>query len=119
MSWQTHAACRDADPGLFFAPGEDYTAPAATAQLVAARAVCRSCPVHTECLTWAVEVGEDHGLWAGTTPAERRAIRRARAAGVPHPEIDAEPMCPGCFLLFALPAIDGELCSHCTERSPQ
>lgn len=117
MGWQTRAACRDADPELFFVPGDDYTAPAVAAQVAAARRVCLSCPVRVECLSWAVEASEDHGLWAGMTPAERRAIRCERSAGVPHPEIDAEPMCPACSLLFPMPAVDGELCQRCIERN--
>ena len=117
MGWQTRAACRDADPELFFAPGDDYAVPAAAAQVAVARAVCHGCPVRFECLTWVVESGEDFGLWAATTPDERRAIRRNRFAGLPDPDIDAEPCCSACDLLFALPVVDGELCERCTERT--
>ena len=117
MGWQTRAACRDADPELFFPASDDYTAAAVAAQVAVARRVCLSCPVRIECLSWAVEVSEDYGLWAGMTPDERRAIRRDRLAGVPDPEVDAEPMCPACSLLFPMPAIDGELCQRCIERS--
>lgn len=116
MGWHTRAACREADPDLFFVPGEDYTAPAALAQVAAARRVCLTCPVRIECLSWAVEVSEDHGLWAGMTPDERRTIRRDRLAGVPDPELDAEPMCPACSLLFPMPAVDGQLCERCLDE---
>ena len=37
-------------------------------------------------------------------------------AGVPDPVADVEPMCPACALLFPMPAVDGDLCSHCQER---
>lgn len=116
MGWQTHAACRDSDPELFFPATDDYTAPAVQEQIAAARRVCQSCPVTTECLRWALDSGQDHGLWAETTPAERRQIRRARMAGNPDPVADIEPMCPACSLLFPMPAVDGELCQRCDER---
>lgn len=43
----------------------------------AAAGVCWSCPVRRQCLEWAVAVGES-GIWAATTEADRRKIRRAR-----------------------------------------
>lgn len=116
MGWQQHAACRDTVPDLFFPASDDFTAPETVRQLLVAGAVCGRCPVRRECLTYAVESGQAHGIWAGHTPADLRAIRRQRAAGVPDPVVDADPMCPGCSLLFALPALDGQLCPACAER---
>jgi hypothetical protein len=39
-----------------------------------ARAVCRRCPLAAACLDYALE-NEEHGIWGGTTPAERLALR--------------------------------------------
>jgi hypothetical protein len=116
MSWQTHAACRDADPELFFPPSDDDTSVIVARHKMAVAPLCQTCPVATECLRWALDHGEDSGLWAATTPTDRRAIRRARLAGVPDPIADDEPMCPACALLFPMPAVDGELCTRCIER---
>lgn len=43
-----------------------------------ARAVCHRCPVRLDCLEHALTHGEPYGMWGGTTPDERRAIRRQR-----------------------------------------
>ncbi|MCD2186192.1 WhiB family transcriptional regulator [Actinomycetospora soli] len=115
-AWQARAACRDADPELFFPASDDFTAIETAAQLVAAAKVCHHCPVRRECLTYAVDSGQRHGIWAGHTPGQLRSIRRHRRAGVPHPDIDVAPMCPGCSLLFPMPAVDGQLCAGCLER---
>jgi hypothetical protein len=116
LDWQARSACRDADPETFFPASEDYTSPANARALVAAGAICGRCPVRQECLTYAVESGQSFGIWAGHSPTELRAIRRARAAGDPDPDVDRDPMCPGCSLLFALPAVDGTICWRCQER---
>ena len=116
MTWQSRAACRDADPELFFPPTDDDTCVLVARQKMAVAPICQACPVATECLRWALDTGQDHGLWAATTPTDRRAIRRARLSGVPDPVADDEPMCPACALLFPMPAVDGELCSRCSER---
>ena len=78
--------------------------------------MCRFCPVRRECLTWAVDSGQDYGIWAATTPGELRAIRRLRLAGVPDPGRRRRADVPGCSLLFAMPAVDGTLCPACIER---
>ena len=116
LEWQGRAACRDVDPELFFPASQDYTAPANVRALIEAGAVCGRCPVRRECLTYAVDSGQTYGIWAGRSPAELRAIRRTRAAGDPDPEVDRDPMCPGCSLLFALPVVDGTTCWRCQER---
>ncbi|HEX7107560.1 MAG TPA: WhiB family transcriptional regulator [Acidothermaceae bacterium] len=71
--WRDDAACRDEDPELFFPIGHG---PAAQAQIAAAKAVCARCPVVRECLAWALENGQDAGVWGGLTEEERRALRR-------------------------------------------
>lgn len=65
------AACRDRDPELFFPVG---TGDPARRQTVAAKGVCRRCPVSDACLTWAVRTGQAEGIWGGRTPDERRAV---------------------------------------------
>ena len=35
---------------------------------VAAKRVCRACPVTAECLAYALEMGEEHGVWGGMSP---------------------------------------------------
>lgn len=39
--------------------------------------LCAGCRVRPECLEWALHVRE-HGIWAGTTEADRIAIRKRR-----------------------------------------
>lgn len=71
--WRNFSACRDVDPERFFPIGS--TGPA-IAQVEQAKAVCRRCPVVDECLSWALEAGEDHGVWGGMSEEERRAVKR-------------------------------------------
>jgi WhiB family transcriptional regulator, redox-sensing transcriptional regulator len=70
--WARRAACRGADPELFYPVG---TAGPAQQQVDAAKAICAHCPVQNACLDWALRVGEAHGVWGGTTPEERRWLR--------------------------------------------
>lgn len=72
--WRHRAVCRDEDPELFFAVGE--TGPALL-QNEEAKAVCRRCPVVTECLTYALNRGEV-GVWGGTDERERRVLSLRR-----------------------------------------
>ena len=43
----------------------------------AAKAICMRCPARARCLQWALDANEEYGVWGGTTPAERAALRRA------------------------------------------
>ncbi|MEV5432405.1 WhiB family transcriptional regulator [Streptomyces sp. NPDC052701] len=71
------AACIGEDPELFFPLNELETDP----QVARARAVCRRCRVLLTCRAWALEQGEDAGIWGATTAVQRRAIRRALLDG--------------------------------------
>ncbi len=48
-------------------------------QIAEAKAVCERCPVISECLTWALETGQDAGVWGGMSEDERRSLKRRRA----------------------------------------
>ncbi|WLQ38903.1 WhiB family transcriptional regulator [Streptomyces laculatispora] len=73
QNWREHAACRDADPDLFFPIG---TTGPALVQAEDAKAVCHGCPVREVCLQWALENGQDSGVWGGLGEDERRALKR-------------------------------------------
>jgi WhiB family redox-sensing transcriptional regulator len=57
MDWRHEAACREEDPEVFFPVGN--TGPA--------------------CLAWALESGQDAGVWGGLSEDERRAMKRRAA----------------------------------------
>lgn len=74
--WWRSAACREADPELFFpvtthGPG--------AAEVARAKAVCATCRVRRQCLQYALATRQAHGVWGGTTEDERR--RRGRREG--------------------------------------
>jgi hypothetical protein len=72
--WRTRGVCQSVDPETFF--------PAPSEPADAAIALCRTCEVQGACLAWALDVGDCHGVWGGTTPRERRAMLVAwRTAG--------------------------------------
>lgn len=74
-AWTEQASCRGpgVDPELFFPVSESGLA---VGQVAAAKAICAQCPVAGDCLTWALRAGEPTGIWGGTTPGERRLLRR-------------------------------------------
>jgi WhiB family redox-sensing transcriptional regulator len=76
MDWRHVAACRDEDPELFFPIGN--TGPALL-QIEEAKSVCRRCPVREECLQFALDTGQDAGVWGGLSEDERRALKRRNA----------------------------------------
>jgi WhiB family transcriptional regulator, redox-sensing transcriptional regulator len=73
MDWRHDAACRDSDPELFFPIGNIGPA---LAQIEDAKQICHMCPVMTDCLQWALETGQEAGVWGGASEDERRAMRR-------------------------------------------
>jgi WhiB family redox-sensing transcriptional regulator len=71
----TGAACLGVEPETFFpiAPRR-----AALAEHEAeAKAICQPCPLRDTCLAWALDTGQDHGVWGGLTEHERAALRKA------------------------------------------
>ncbi len=75
--WRDRAACRDADPELFFPVSA--IGPGAR-QIAEAKAVCARCPVREQCLDYAVANALDHGVFGGATDTERRELTRRRVS---------------------------------------
>jgi WhiB family transcriptional regulator, redox-sensing transcriptional regulator len=71
--WWGLAACRSADPDLFFPISQ--AGPAAT-QISRAKAVCARCAVQDQCLRYALAADPVHGVWGGMSEEERRLLRR-------------------------------------------
>ena len=67
--WRQLAACRDADPELFFpvsASGPSLD------QVTQAKAICADCRVKRQCLMFALNTRQEHGVWAGMSEEELR-----------------------------------------------
>ena len=76
VTWRNRAACLGEDPELFFPDGK--TGPALL-QTEEAKAVCHRCEVAATCLKWAIESGQDYGVWGGMSEYERRALKSRNA----------------------------------------
>ena len=70
--WAAHAACRGADPAVFFAGTEG-------GDTRHAQRICAGCAVREECLEWALAAGAPYGVWGGTTEQQRRHLMRRSA----------------------------------------
>jgi WhiB family redox-sensing transcriptional regulator len=66
--WWQLAACRSADPDLFFPISSTGRS---LAQAVEARAICARCAVRPQCLPFALRTRQVHGIWGGLSEEER------------------------------------------------
>jgi WhiB family redox-sensing transcriptional regulator len=76
--WRSLAACRSADPDLFFPISSSGQS---IAQAAEAKAICAGCRVQRECLAFALRTHQVHGVWGGLSEQERYP-RPAAPAGV-------------------------------------
>lgn len=78
MSWREFAACRGADPEIFFvnSTGRGYATKTTTRR---ALAYCDRCEVTAQCLTYAISTSRnDYGIWGGMTSSQRIRLRQGR-----------------------------------------
>jgi WhiB family redox-sensing transcriptional regulator len=78
-SWRVRAKCRGDNAVFFFAPPHFERKDEKDAREGAARALCNACPVRQDCLDYAMEVQEPHGIWGGLNELERRRLRKRSA----------------------------------------
>lgn len=72
-TWVDRARCTDSDPELWFPlPGRPDVSGDA-------KAICRGCEVAVECLEWSLVNNEQHGIWGGLSPTQRRRLKRRSA----------------------------------------
>ena len=71
VGWRAQAACIGMDPDIFF--------PSRGQRTERGKAVCRACPVQEDCLEYALEAGENIGIWGGYAAEELRLLRRQTA----------------------------------------
>jgi WhiB family redox-sensing transcriptional regulator len=69
--WREAAACLEVQNEVSFFPSKEDLG-----GIVKAKAICATCPVADECLSWAIETNQSEGIWGGHTAKERRKLRR-------------------------------------------
>ena len=65
--WKFRGACRDV-------VDRDHMFPRELHLERERAALCRACPVIRECLGYALDTGQEYGVWGGRTARERRAL---------------------------------------------
>lgn len=66
LDWMRRAACKDADPDLFFRPVYKWgTTPRDTGRVTQALEFCKVCEVRAECLDYAHDNNIRMGVWGG------------------------------------------------------
>ncbi len=78
--------CRQVDPELFFAE--------APADVEAAKALCRDCPIQEACLAGALERREPWGVWGGQLFIGGVVVARKRPRGRPRKYPLPDPFAP-------------------------
>ena len=69
LHWQDEGRCKEVDPELFYPEeGADTS--------FHAKKVCRSCEVRIQCLKYSLDNEEQHGVWGGLTPKDRRRFKK-------------------------------------------
>lgn len=72
-SWMEFALCQEVGGDLWH-PDEGEGQTYATNRAIK---ICNACPVKEQCLDYAMENNEILGVWGGTTPSERKRMRKA------------------------------------------
>lgn len=99
QGWKLESACLLEPKDMFF-PGRGESAKPA-------KVICSMCPVRVECLSYAIENREWHGIWGGTNEKDRRPLIRQYELGTPVAD-----------LVLPLPK-HGCGCSECREVGQQ
>lgn len=68
FDWLANTPCK-ADPEAMF-PGTN------SHDIEIAKSICRGCSATDRCLQWALDTGEELGVWGGLSEGERRALKR-------------------------------------------
>lgn len=75
--WQHSGACQTLPPEMFFHP-DGERGPSRRNRDNAAKVICSTCPVITQCREHALSVQEPYGIWGGLSEEERAIIIASR-----------------------------------------
>lgn len=78
-TWQGRAACKGPQAAVFFPPTHAERKEEKLAREARAKAICKTCVVRVECLEYAIEIREPHGIWGGLNETERKQVVERRA----------------------------------------
>ena len=76
-NWHESAACRGHGPDLFFMEQPTRLV------IAEAKAVCSICPVRGQCLQFAMDTNQIHGIWGGLNMFERRKLKAKQQKAIP------------------------------------
>lgn len=79
VNWQLKAACRGPQAAVFFPPAQFERKDDKLHRERRAKEICTSCAVRHECLDYALEIREPHGIWGGLNELERKLLLTQRA----------------------------------------
>ena len=74
QDWRIRAACRGPRTEVFYPPVTRERRDEKLLREHMAKAICDLCAVRGQCLKFALQRGEAHGIWGGTSEAERRVL---------------------------------------------
>lgn len=80
QAWQIRAACRGPQSIVFFPPTHFERKDEKLEREHRAKAICTSCGVKDDCLRYALQIREQHGIWGGLNEAERKTLLAEREA---------------------------------------
>ena len=72
--WQIRAACRGPHASVFYPPTHFERRKDKRLREQRAKQICAGCPVVEECLSYALGMREQHGIWGGLNEVERREL---------------------------------------------
>lgn len=72
--WQLRAACRGPQSAVFFPPSRSERRDDKRRREARAKAICADCRVREDCLSYALGIREQHGIWGGLSESERKVI---------------------------------------------
>ncbi|NIR39874.1 MAG: WhiB family transcriptional regulator [Actinobacteria bacterium] len=74
VDWQLRAACRGPQSAVFFPPSTPERRDEKRYRERHAKAICETCVVRADCLSYALAIREQHGIWGGLSESERREL---------------------------------------------
>ena len=80
VEWQLRAACRGPQASVFFPPPYVEKRDEKRRRELRAKDICAACSVQPDCLQYALNIGEQHGIWGGLNEVERRELLLLRTA---------------------------------------